>query len=392
VVNWSTDEWPPGNGYPGPDDEFFVERSPINTIEVLPPVPPNPGTWVEIYFEIPDYNPEWLSVDIMGVNIAIYPEPIPPPETSPELLYWWNWALAQYGTPPPGGIVVHECVPKAMKEFGDAPEMDTAYLPPPVVIGHFPTCMQVGPVNSYISHGCPNPLFFGGLIDCEPDGNAGYCPAFGPNWYNMDECGTIPYSFPNAPLPGVGLVDEGLFLPSPNTIGMLQPGFYGYFICGAGPRQALDTVCHLAQWGQDIDIWIDSRQAIGGFFNILFDWNQDGDWNDVVECGGNPVAEHALVNFPIPAQYWGPASGLPVPPPPIQTGPKKGYVWARFTLSERPVDLPWDGSGIFADGETEDYLLYIAQQPGLIPLSDWALYMGIALMVLFTLVAFWRRR
>ena len=66
---------------------------------------------------------------------------------------------------PGSGIIVHECLPKGTGgdfDFGDAPEEDTAYLNP-VIIGHFPTCTQVGP-NEWISHGCPNSLFFGGTV------------------------------------------------------------------------------------------------------------------------------------------------------------------------------------------------------------------------------------
>jgi hypothetical protein len=364
VVNWSSDSWPAGSGYPTSVDEEYVERSPLNHLIVGPPIPGDPGTWVELYFEIPDYNPEWLSVDILGDNISIPEEPIPPPPGSPELFYWWNYVMAQSGTPPPGGIVVHECVPKQgggiEYDYGDAPEGDTAYHKN-AVIGNFPTCTQVGPVNSFISHGCSGTLFFGGLVDCELDGNAAYCPTFGPNWYNMDECGTIPYSFPPNPDPIIGLVDEGLFKPAPNSIFFL-PGFYGYAVCGAEERQPLATVCSLARWGQDINIWIDASQFSGtAYFNILFDWNQDGDWNDVVECSpGIAVPEHALVNWQIPHGFNDSASAMLPALPDLQVGPDSGYVWARFTLTEQAIQLPWDGSGVFADGETEDYLLYIA--------------------------------
>lgn len=382
VVNWSTPDWE-GPGYPLPPMEAHIERSPT-----MGPIPvfPGPAQWIELYWEIPYYNPEWVSVDIFGYNIWIISEMMMPPVNS-SLYPWW------LSSPGPGGIIVHECLAAENGtglDFGDAPEGDTAYINP-VVLGNFPTCLQVGPVNSFISHGCQNPLFFGGLIDCELDGNAGYCPTFGPNWYNMDECGTFPYPFP----PGTvdwPIVDEGLFLPVPNTLGLLQPSFYGYFICGAQDRQALDTVCKLAQWGQDIDIWIDSRQeADTGIFNILFDWNQDGDWIDIVQCGVNPVSEHALINWRIPPGFWGPASALPVPPPPIQVGPKGGYVWARFTLSEQIVPDLWDGSGVFEKGETEDYLLYIAPIKAIIPVSDWALFLAIGLIMLFTLLLWWRK-
>jgi hypothetical protein len=392
VVNWSSATWPEGSGYPKPGDEAFVVRSPWNHLMIPPGQAGDPPTWVELFYQIPYFNPEWLSVDVVGANIKIPEDPMPPPATSPELLYWWNLVQTQTGTPPPGGIVVHECLPQqggAGYDFGDAPEGDTAYIDP-VVIGNFPTCMQVGPPNSFIKHGCPNPLFFGGTIDCELDGNAGLCPTFGPNHYNMDECGTIPYPFPpnQPPYP----VDEGLFLPAPNTLGLLQPAFYGYFTCGGGGKQAMDTICHLAQWGKDLDIWIDASQAVGGFMNILFDWNRDGDWKDVVQCQGSPVSEHALINFPVPAGYVGPASAMVPPPPPIQVGPTGGYIWARFTLTEQPVHLPWDGSGAFADGETEDYLLYIAPVPGVIPLANWSLILAIGLIILFTFFIWWRRK
>jgi len=350
----------------------------------------DPPTWVELYYEIPYFNPEWISVDVVGANIMIPEEPMPPPPTSPVLFYWWNYVLTQTGAPPPGGIVVHECLPQpggVEYDFGDAPEGDTAYIDP-LVIGKFPTCIQVGPANSYIKHGLPNPLFFGGTIDGELDGNAGLCPTFGPNLYNWDECGTIPYPFP----PNVIPVDEGLFLPAPNTLGLLQPAFYGYFSCGGGLKQALDTVCHLAQWGQDIDIWIDAGQAVGGFMNILFDWNRDGDWTDVVQCQGSPVSEHVLVNFPVPPGFVGPASAMVPPPPPIQVGPIGGYIWARFTLTEQPVHMPWDGSGAFADGETEDYLLYVAPLTEVIPLANWSMIFAIGLIMLFTIFIWWRRK
>jgi hypothetical protein len=54
--------------------------------------------------------------------------------------------------------------------------------------------------------------------------------------------------------------------------------------------------------------------------------------------------------------------------------------------------LPWDGSGAFADGETEDYLLYIAPVPGVIPLANWSLILAIGLIILFTFFIWWRRK
>jgi hypothetical protein len=284
---------------------------------------------------------------------------------------------------PGSGIIVHECLPKGTGgdfDFGDAPEEDTAYLNP-VIIGHFPTCTQVGP-NEWISHGCPNSLFFGGTIDCENDGNAGLCPTFGPNWYNADECGTFPYP----PLPPPNWLDEGLFKPVPASI-----VFGEYVTCGVIPPVPIDTVCRTATWGQDVDIFINGGQAVGGFLNVVFDWNRDGVWADDpnTTCRGNFVPEHVLVNFPVPPGFMGPASLLNLPP--FVVGPKAGFVWSRFTLSEMPVELPWDGSGMFVDGESEDYLINVAPL-SYIPLSNWAIFIAASLIVLFVAYMWWRRR
>jgi hypothetical protein len=357
VVNWSTPPWHDylNPHYPTPADEKYIRRSEMNGPVGIPYNITSPGQWVELFYEIPYYNPEWVSVDIYGQNIIISMYSNAPPTGSP-LSQWWDGGN--------GGTIVHECLPKGNGtefDFGDAPENDTAYIEN-LVMGNFPTCTQVGP-NGFISHGCPSKLFFGGYVDCEFDGNAGYCPTFGTNWYNMDECGTFPYPFPpNLP---ANPVDEGLFMPIPNSVFFGWPSFYGYAACGTDIRQPLATVCNLAQWGQDIDIWIDASQfADTGYFNILFDWNQDGDWKDVVQCQGYYYPEHALVNWIIPPGFIGPASSMQNIPPPVQVGPNSGYVWARFTLTDTIILMlsPWDGSGVFTEGETEDYLLYIAPE------------------------------
>jgi hypothetical protein len=99
VVNWSDSLWA-GPGFPLPANESHVRRSPVN----IRPVTPT-AQWVELYFEIPTYNPEWVSVDIWGQNIEILEEMIPPPDTS-SLYNWW------LQSPGSGGIIVHECLPK----------------------------------------------------------------------------------------------------------------------------------------------------------------------------------------------------------------------------------------------------------------------------------------
>ena len=69
-----------------------------------------------------------------------------------------------------------------------------------------------------------------------------------------------------------------------------------------------------------------------------------------------------LVDFVIPPKYDGTLSALMPIGTGFTIGPNAGYVWVRFSITERPVSPtggPWDGSGNFEDGETEDYLLRV---------------------------------
>jgi hypothetical protein len=125
----------------------------------------------------------------------------------------------------------------------------------------------------------------------------------------------------------------------------------------------LGTVCHQAQWGRDIDIDVHNTmpghpEYLPAYVNVLVDWNQDGQWGGSSACSGaNTTPEHVLVNFVVPPQYIGTLSALG--PPDFTIGPKQGYVWTRFSITESPVIEDWDGDGVFEDGETEDYLLRI---------------------------------
>jgi hypothetical protein len=69
------------------------------------------------------------------------------------------------------------------------------------------------------------------------------------------------------------------------------------------------------------------------------------------------VPEHVLQNFIIPAGHMGPISSLT--PPDFIIGPEPGSFWCRFSISDITVNVPWDGKGIFEDGESEDYLLRV---------------------------------
>lgn len=68
VVSWSSATWPEGSGYPKPGDEAFVVRSPWNHFMIPPGENGDPPIWVELFYQIPYFNPEWLSVDVVGAN------------------------------------------------------------------------------------------------------------------------------------------------------------------------------------------------------------------------------------------------------------------------------------------------------------------------------------
>ncbi|HPK05285.1 MAG TPA: choice-of-anchor J domain-containing protein, partial [Bacteroidales bacterium] len=71
VVSYSTPDWDPDTtGFPMPDDEEFILRSPANGPYILTVTGQN-KQWFELEFDIPDYNPEWISVSIIGSNIKI---------------------------------------------------------------------------------------------------------------------------------------------------------------------------------------------------------------------------------------------------------------------------------------------------------------------------------
>ncbi len=235
-------------------------------------------------------------------------------------------------------------------DYGDAPEGVVAY-PSSGLVGNFPTCMTVGP-SLWIQHGLgwayfgpapmmplPHPPGVG--WDPDADGNGGFCPIFNPNNYDMDEC------FMD--------LDAGLMFPAPYTI-QGPPGSEVVIPCPGGTGSSMGGTCQTMIWGINLDIWItNTRPNIAYYVNVLMDWDQNGVWHGAASCPSGPSPEHVLVDWPIPPGYFGPLSGLG--PPPFQSGPHGGYVWARFSITERTVGQGWDGAGVFEDGETEDYLL-----------------------------------
>ena len=220
-------------------------------------------------------------------------------------------------------------------DFGDAPEGVLAY-PSSGTMGNFPTLINTGP-SGWVQH-TNFGAWFGPLVDFEPDGNAGI--PFPP--YDQDE------TFQDG--------DAGLILPDPYTIQVIPPATVVPLAAAPG-KPFLGTPGQTAVWGTDVDIDVHNTMPneTVGYVNVLMDWNQNGVWGD--------AGEHVLVDFPVPNPYNGPLSALA--PPNFTIGPNSGYVWTRFTISERQVGSGWDGTGAFEDGESEDYLLEVDQ------LRDW---------------------
>ena len=229
-------------------------------------------------------------------------------------------------------------------EYGDAPEGRNAVAYPSTgVTGAFPTCRTVGPAT-WIQHNNFGG-WFGPSFDFEPDGNGGWCPTCFPP-YDQDEC------FQDG--------DAGLMFPEPYTI----DAALNVVPCPTCNGTALGSVCQTAVWGQHIDIHVHNFMPnhppyVPAYVNVLADWDQNGSWGGSSPCPSGPAREHVLVNFQIPPQYSGPLSALMPAGSGFLIGPNPGYVWTRFTITEVPVTLPWDGSGSFEDGETEDYLLRV---------------------------------
>jgi len=86
--------------------------------------------------------------------------------------------------------------------------------------------------------------------------------------------------------------------------------------------------------------------------NILIDLNIDGDWTD--------AGEHVVQNQAIPLP--GPAEATFVSNTFSTVGAMTGPTWLRLTLTRTPVTAPWNGTGLFDCGETEDWNITIEEE------------------------------
>ena len=100
-------------------------------------------------------------------------------------------------------------------------------------------------------------------------------------------------------------------------------------------------------------VLVEESDARSVYFNLLADVNHDGQWQTFQGATGT-VQEWAEVNrevLLIPGETQEIATEFPL----LQPG---ADLWYRATLTDRPVDgTDWDGTGLFEEGEIEDYRL-----------------------------------
>ncbi|UCG49589.1 MAG: hypothetical protein JSU94_07370, partial [Phycisphaerales bacterium] len=347
-LDWNRDgDWDdtmqcPGATAPTPAPEWAVQNQVLNLVTsgphtiTTPPFMcwhPQPGV---------DPRPIWMRITLSEQQWPPVPGTIPAGGEGPPQGYDIGETEDYYFTPEPP--------PPPELEFGDAPEGALAY-PSTCKMGAFPTCVTIGPAG-WIEHNNFG-AFFGPMVDFEPDGNGGLCPLFNPNSYDKDEC------FQDG--------DAGLLMPPSYTI----TGPVGSEVVTPCTSQtgSLGVACTTAIWGNNVDIDVTNNMPNDtvGYVNVLMDWDKSGAWGGASPCGqcsGGVTAqapEHVLIDFPVPNGHSGPLSALN--PPNFLIGPNLGYVWTRFTITEKKLGKGWTGEGSFEDGESEDYLLHVAGAP-----------------------------
>jgi len=124
VVSYSTPDWDPDTtGFPMPDDEEFILRSPANGPYILTVTGQN-KQWFELEFDIPDYNPEWISVSIIGSNIKIANTTWTKPTSLIGLDEYWDVNATGCG------IIVHENLPQPKSAWAGPKKFTTLPLCP----------------------------------------------------------------------------------------------------------------------------------------------------------------------------------------------------------------------------------------------------------------------
>jgi len=271
---------------------------------------------------------------------------------------------------------------RTIDDFGDAPEgFPIFYVTSP--IGHFPTCLAPGAPGTQEAS-CP-------AISSAP-GPTGYMKnvQFGASNYWLG-C----YPDPLSALWGIDSESDGKTNPSGSGASLCSAGVtvdcdYGFPVsvgqdeCNVvgPPGTAGDAGVSIPTGAvvACVPMYLNLNTANCGqprqaYLNVLVDWNQDGDWNDVVVCDPpqSPCTyEWSIKNVPIaiPTGCANQAS------PTFLGGPNIGYSWMRVSITDEAVDndFPWAGSanrpsGFYTGGETEDYRVLVVRGDPVSPRS-----------------------
>nr|MBP8305520.1 hypothetical protein [Phycisphaerae bacterium] len=229
------------------------------------------------------------------------------------------------------------------RDLGDAPDSSnslpgqsmTAY---PGTAASFPTVFRAGsPPYGPVHHGPVECMYLGPRVSLEQEADLGF-----------DDDPTNNLDVPGD-RPDLDSGDDGLVLP------LVLPH------CGTATFEYEVTVSDLVMRSVVVNAW--------------FDWNRDGDWDDVLTCeDGTQVQEWAVQNQQVHLTGVGTTTqtspqfrcwhARPADPQPL---------WMRITIAERswtPLATPLVGtggsgpSGGYQYGETEDYLLIPTLAPG----------------------------
>jgi hypothetical protein len=120
--------------------------------------------------------------------------------------------------------------------------------------------------------------------------------------------------------------------------------------------------CRLVKFNYTVTV-VDVTQPV--FANVWFDFNRDGDWDDVNSCGTDAAAEWAVVDqfltFSAPGTYTVSTPVFRTWHPTADDSP----IWMRISLSETPSAPTGAGGsgplGGYEYGETEDYYFTVDQ-------------------------------
>jgi hypothetical protein len=258
-------------------------------------------------------------------------------------------------------------------DVGDAPEGVSAY--PSGTQGRFPTCRGDSPAGTqevecgsprstppgptgFVAHAASYtaPAAFG--LGCGPQSSPGLAVDTEVDGISY-VTGSWPQSAssacsPKEPVKAAEQAFGGLWFGADEFIGDADAGL-------AQPPFLLPCSARSFQY----KAW--SCGPVTVYLNVLVDWNQDGDWNDVVACpSGSPAPGGCAPEWAVKNQPVVLAAGCnTLATPDFVTGPDVGGAWMRVTLTPAAVsdDFPWRGSTLasgpatpyFSAGETEDY-------------------------------------